>query len=735
MAKVDTNVGSLVDMIARGELRLPELQRRYVWPATRVRDLLDSLYRGYPSGAILVWETDQDVPTHDLAVTQAVGAFKPKLLLDGQQRLTSLSAVIRGEPIRLPNRVRPIEIAFHLDHPEGPPVEVMEVEGDEPNPAVDVEPEDSDEPGAGPNLQARLRNRTFVVASNQLLADPVWVRVSDIFKGEKSDWQLLKGLVSTPDDPKYDMYSRRLQKVRRIREYPYVMHVLEAGLPYEEVAEIFVRVNSLGVKLRGSDLALAQITARWQNSLKLFEEFAEECEKVWFTFDPGLLVRTLVVFATRQSRFRTVSAIPVATLQQSWEQAKAGIRFAINFLRSNANIEDESLLSSPFLIIPIAVYAVLRQNQLNQDDERDLLYWLLMANAKGHFSGSSESVLDGDLNVLFRGGKPADLIESLRQQVGRTTFEASDFVGRGPRNPLFPVVYLSLKQLGAKDWQSGLGLSLTHSGRFHYVNFHHIFPKSLLPQAGYEPGEINEIANLAFISGSLNRALSNKLPSAYFPQVIEKRGTEALSGQRIPTDPALWDITNYRQFLGARRAALAQVLNEYFERITTQGSSLVVDVRALLDEGETQSVEFKSSARYNAHTKAADKVLEMVIAKSVAGFLNASGGTLIIGVNDLGLPLGIEPDLQTLTRPTADGYELFLRELLTRAIGVERLPQVRITFHMVEEVMVCLVDVDASPKPAYLKDGQDQKLYVRVGNQTRPFSLEEAVDYVAHRWK
>jgi hypothetical protein len=84
--------------------------------------------------------------------------------------------------------------------------------------------------------------------------------------------------------------------------------------------------------------------------LDKFEEFAEECEKVWFTFDPGLLVRTLVVFATGQSRFRTVAGISVPTMKDSWEKAKDGLRFAINFLRANAGIEDESLLSSPLLV-------------------------------------------------------------------------------------------------------------------------------------------------------------------------------------------------------------------------------------------------------------------------------------------------------------------------------------------------------------------------------------------------
>src|SRR3954468_20389237 len=100
MAKAEATVEELVSMIQRGELRLPEMQRRYVWRAPRVRDLLDSLYRGYPSGAILLWETDEPVPLQDFAISQESSPYaSSRLLLDGQQRLTSLSAVVRGEPV------------------------------------------------------------------------------------------------------------------------------------------------------------------------------------------------------------------------------------------------------------------------------------------------------------------------------------------------------------------------------------------------------------------------------------------------------------------------------------------------------------------------------------------------------------------------------------------------------------------------------------------------------------
>jgi hypothetical protein len=114
-----------------------------------------------------------------------------------------------------------------------------------------------------------------------------------------------------------------------------VVHVLERSMSYEEVTEIFVRVNSLGAKLKSSDLALAQMTSRWPNLLKELEAFQEECEKSYFTIDLGHLVRAIVVFATQQCLFRSVASTPVERLKAGWAEAQEGLRFAINFLRTN----------------------------------------------------------------------------------------------------------------------------------------------------------------------------------------------------------------------------------------------------------------------------------------------------------------------------------------------------------------------------------------------------------------
>jgi hypothetical protein len=577
MQQQNIPISTLVDMYKRGELRLPEIQRHYVWRATRVRDLLDSLYRGYPSGSILMWETDEPIPTREFAIAQDTTAFAGrKLLLDGQQRLTSLRAVLNGEPVTVRRRKRPIEILFNLDHPEGPPVDPLEVDSDEDTPLmaddeVPDDPDDESDEGESKNenvLVDRLNLRAFVVASKALQSLPNWVSVSEVFKNANDTDILEKAGITSFKDARYQKYSARLTKLRAVQNYQYVVHVLERAMSYEEVTEIFVRVNSLGAKLRSSDLALAQMTSRWPNLLKELEVFQEECEQNNFTIDLGQLVRAIVVFATKQCLFRVVGATPIPRLAEGWKEAKEGLRFAVNFLRSNAGVEDESLLSSPMFIHTLAAVSRVKDNKLTQAERNVLLHWLLVANARGRYSrGSTETLLNEDLAIVFRTGEVADLMGPVTRQFGRLTVEAGDLAGRGANSPLFSLAYLALKDSGAKDWFSGLGLSLAHQGRLHFIQWHHIFPKALLrEQHKYETGEINEIANMAFITGQTNRRLGRKQPSDYLPEIIERQGNGALEAQLVPTDMSLLKVEDYRDFLKTRREALAACMNEFIRK-------------------------------------------------------------------------------------------------------------------------------------------------------------------------
>lgn len=566
MAQTNIKVSELVEKVQRGELTLPEMQRRYVWPATRVRDLLDSLYRGYPSGTILVWETDEDIETRELAVasTRTPTTSQKLLLLDGQQRITSLSAILSGEPIHVrgKGKMRTIDILFNLEHPDGPPVDITEVEDEKYTADIeDVE----DEEAAERDIQEEMRKRTFVVASRSLQNDPVWVPVSDIFK--KSDNQILRAIGISSEDEKWDRYSDRLQKVRKIADYLYVMEVLQKSMSYEEVTEIFVRVNSLGVKLRGSDLALAQITSRWKGFMLLIEEFANKFkDNEDYIIETGLLVRTMVIVATHQSRFKTVGKISREKLEESWEKAKNGLEYAINFLREEG-IDKLSFLSSPFLIVPIAVYWILKEDEaISEGERRKILKWFYLAHMRGHYSmGSSESILDADLGILFKGKGLDGLIDQLFAHVKKFEVDYSDLNNRSIRSPFFSMLYFVFKQKGVKDWWSGLKLSERHVGTAHTIQYHHIFPKSLLD--AYDKKEVNEIANMAFIGGKTNRKITNKEPIQYLDEeVVAKRGEEALVSQLIPLDKNLWELSKYRDFLTFRRKAIADSINEFMSK-------------------------------------------------------------------------------------------------------------------------------------------------------------------------
>ena len=565
MAKAEATVEELVSMIERGELRLPEMQRRYVWRAPRVRDLLDSLYRGYPSGAILLWETDEAVPLQEFAVRQQTNPFQTtRLLLDGQQRLTSLSAVIRGEPVKVRGRKRPIEVLFILEHPDELGV-ITEVNEDGSDDGDDVDLIEDEADSTDDELQRRFDRMTFVIATKKLEQRPHWVKVTDVFKTASDSTFLKRAGVSGFEDPRYEKYSQRLARLRSIRNYIYRMDVLERKLSYDEVTEIFVRVNSLGAKLRSSDLALAQITAKWKGSLKTFQAFQTQCERDGFDLDLGIYLKNLVAFATGQSRFLTVGGLPVEKLKDAWRSSVEGMQFALNFLKSNVGIDSPALLSSSFILVSLGVYGHERGYQIPAEEAQRLRRWVLIANAKGRYSrGSSETFLDQDLGTIRQGGGASELMDRLRLQVGRLDVAPEELEGRNQRSALFKTMFLAFRAAGARDWRSNLAIGLDHRGSSHRLQFHHIFPKALL-KGTYTAREADDIANLAFVGGKTNRQISDKAPVQYFPAIREKAGSVAFEAQCIPTQPALLELAVYKAFLVERRRRISVRLNEFLE--------------------------------------------------------------------------------------------------------------------------------------------------------------------------
>ncbi len=553
MGTENPSIKNLVERIQRDEIRLPEMQRGYVWPITKVRDLLDSLYRDYPTGTILTWQTDEKkVVTRKFAVPQETPTYNNfQLLLDGQQRLTSLSAIILNTPVKVRGREKKIDILFNLEHPDEPNYSGLSKETD----GIDATKEDK---------QKQQENLTFTVATAKLKLNPHWVSVTEVFKTKNNKKFLKQVGINNLDDPNYDRYNQRLDNLRKIEDYKYNMQLLDREKSYEEVTEIFVRVNSLGTKLRGSDLALAQITAKWHGALNIFEKFQKQCKKDGFNLELGIIVINLISFATKSSNSKIISSYDKIELKRAWDDSKKGFEDAISFLKNTIGINTTALLSSPYILIALSYFFHYHGKNLTSQDRQKLRYWLLIANTKGHYSrGSIYTFLDQDLKDIREKDKPiavlTAMVESLRKHFSLRPIEPTDLANKDSRSAYFKTMFLAFHADGATDWnKNALKISFDHSGKQNKLQIHHIFPKNRL-RGNHERQKINDICNLAFINAKTNQTIKDKKPSVYLPNIQ----TDALESQQVSTNKKLWELDKYNDFLADRRKNVAERLNKF----------------------------------------------------------------------------------------------------------------------------------------------------------------------------
>lgn len=314
----DREIQALVHDIRDGKLLLPEIQRGYVWKAPQVRNLFDSLYRGYPSGQLLVWETDHLPFSRTVNVDDVdKGQRRPQLLLDGQQRLTSLAAVMLSLPLLVRDSKKPIDVVFNVF------------------------------------------TEQFAVAGPRQRGETGWISVSKVFTGGAI--KVLREIRNGLSDEEEDAVLDRLTRLDSIKTYKYRVNVLEE-LSYDEVTEIFVRINSAGTTLAHADLALAQISSRWYGvteELNTYQSAVWRKHSLWL--DNGILLRTMSLFLTGQSRlsqfFRGEHKKPfVEDLQSAWKRVREGTDQALEFLVHNCKIDRLSLLPTNYVLITLAAF-------------------------------------------------------------------------------------------------------------------------------------------------------------------------------------------------------------------------------------------------------------------------------------------------------------------------------------------------------------------------------------------
>ncbi len=570
-----TELRNLVQDIKENRMKLPEMQRDYVWKSTQVRDLLDSLYRKYPSGTILRWATTERVPTRDFAIEQQEDKtyLSYYLLLDGQQRLTSLSSVLKGEEVKVRDHKRPIDIYFNLDHPDKLQ-NLTKVSTDDDNTGLTEEEEE-----AQVNKLDEFNERTFIVSNPLVRNQPNWVSVTEAFRRQYELFEEVRERIDSMSNlseeekkQKRQKWSKRYQDLLKIEEYDFQVCELPSSLSYEEVTEIFVRVNSSGTKLKGSDLALAQITAKWRSTeeekgaLKEFEALATECQKFGWEVSVGILVRTLVSILTGQSKFKVVGEMTKEELQGGWKQTKKAFEHTIDYMKNALGLENEEMLSSPYFMVLLTFLNHKKNNILTSEENSLIKKWFLIANAKGRYSrGSSESMLDQDLYAV-KTDNLNGLLDNLQAQFGRLDFTPSDFENKTTNSGIFKTMFTLMRHNGALDWNTAQQLSMNNLANRNQIEYHHIFPQNFLKDT-YDKKEIYDIANFTFIVKRTNVLISDDDPAKYLPVVFEKCGEENFKKHCIPTNRELWQISNYKEFIKERRKLLIEMINNYLDEL------------------------------------------------------------------------------------------------------------------------------------------------------------------------
>lgn len=523
-------VSTILDQIEVGSMALPQFQRGFVWNRDQVRSLMHSLYRGFPIGSLLAWVTSSDTAT--ARGDQSLPAGSVKLLLDGQQRMSTLYGVIRGgQPPFFDGDARAFTgLYFHLDD------EVFEF-----------------------------------YRPTRMDGNPLWVDVTELMR--IGSGKAIENLAKNHPELAANLqsYINRLNRIDNIKQVElHIEEVAGEDKTVDTVVEIFNLVNSGGTKLSKGDLALARICAGWPEARDEFRSRLRKWSQASFDFEMDWLLRNINTILTGQAYFSALREVDSPTVADGLHRAEYSVDTLLNLISSRLGLDHNRVLGGRYAF-PVMSRYLQRQGGLgNYQQQGKLLYWYVHSFLWGRHAGSTESVINQDLAAIegmktvdstADGEDPLDrLIAALRQSRGDLTVRAGDFAGWSLGARFYPLLYLLTRVGGARDWCNGIPLSKHMLGKFSSLQLHHIFPKAYLYRNGADKTEVNALANFAFLTTECNQSLSDRPPQEYFEEVAQNH-PGALESQWIPMDRDLWRVENYRDFLGARRELLGEAAN------------------------------------------------------------------------------------------------------------------------------------------------------------------------------
>ncbi|MCV0386865.1 MAG: DUF262 domain-containing protein [Nitrobacter sp.] len=522
-------ISTILDHIDNGHMALPEFQRGYVWNRDQVRGLFDSLYRRHPVGGLLVWATESTIAAHRGDGPLAPGVVK--LLLDGQQRMTSLYGVVRGKAPK-----------FFDGNAQ-----------------------------AFTGLQFNLETETFAFYQPMKMKDdPLWVDVSELMKAGNAG---LGGFVSRlSGNPatvaKVGDYVARLSRLLGVTEIDlHIEEVTGTDKTLDIVVDIFNRVNSGGTKLSKGDLALAKICADWPDARDAMKAKLKEWNNAGYDFNLDWLLRSVNTILTGEAKFLYLHDRSAEEIQDALKRAIKHIDTSLNMIGGRLGLDHDRVIFGRFSVPVMVRFLDQHKGALNERDRDKLLFWFAQSGMWGRYSASTESTIDKDLEALNgEDGGLDKLLDTLRLWHGGLRVEPEHFTGWSLGARFYPVLYLLTRMGESRDWGTGLALKASMLGKMSKLEVHHIFPRAQLYKHGFKRAEVNALANFCFLTKNTNLEISDRLPEEYFVEV-EKAHPGALASQWVPMDRELWKIENFPSFLEARKALLAAEVNRRMEEL------------------------------------------------------------------------------------------------------------------------------------------------------------------------
>lgn len=698
-------IRELLDGIQKRDHVLPEFQREYVWKKEQAKQLMVSLMRGYPVGGLLFWKTDNPPELKNLDdLPEKLGTIE--VILDGQQRLTTLYMLINGNipPYYTESDIKtdPRELYFNI------------------------------EDGEFQYYQA-----------TRMKSNPVWFKVVDCFGDQEINVFEIAKEQSEIEEEAFKLaqiYNENLTDLRNINTVDLPIQTVPSDASMTEAIDIFDRVNSQGTKLSDAELALTHVTGKWAQARRVMKQKIDDLENAHYYLNLTLMTRALTAVVCKRALFEEIHEEDKESLEKGWDQLAKILDYLVPILAEHGSIHSNWDLNTSNVLIPIIVFLSLNDGKFpNAGSIKRAVHWLYAAHTRQRYSGQTDQKLEHDISLVVRENSPWNaLIDTIIDQRGRVETKPSDMEGRIIQHPLYRMSYILAKAQGAVDWFNGIPIA-TPYGKDSWIQSHHIFPSSKLYENGYDPENhlhkkiVNEIANRAFITAQTNRELSNRLPEDYFPEVEEKY-PGALAKQFIPMNPELWKLDRYPEFLEARRKLISLKLNEYMDSLITEPE--IVHKRSIeevIKLGESATLEFKSTLRWDIDNNKPNKGLQKSVLKTIVAFLNSEGGTLVIGVEDDGNVFGLENDLKQ-TKKSKDGFSNLLATLVTDYVGPEFSPFINMRFEVLDGKDICVVDVEKASVPSYLREGQSSEFYTRFGPTSRRLDPEETVAYINISW-